>query len=64
MKQNQTRTELLLPDSLVPVKFNVLSLTLQTLLICFPVFVAAVTLSIWTTELADIIFKAIADAYL
>ena len=64
MKQNQTRTEGLLPDSIAPVKPYVLSLTLQTLLICFPVFVAAIALSVWTTELADIIFKAIADAYL
>ena len=62
MKQNQTRTEGLLPDSLAPVKPYELSLTLQTLLICVPVFVAAIALSVWTTELADIIFKAIADA--
>jgi len=49
---------------MAPVKPYVLSLVLQTLLICAPVAFAAVALSVWTTELADIIFTSIADAYL
>ena len=64
MKQNQSKTEALMPSSLAPSKPYVLSLALQTLLICIPVFIAAIALSFWTTELADIIFTSIADAYL
>ena len=64
MKQNQSKTEALMPSSLAPSKPYVPSLALQTLLICIPVFIAAIALSFWTTELADIIFTSIADAYL
>ena len=64
MKQNQSKTEALMPSSLAPSKPYVLSLALQTFLICIPVFIAAIALSFWTTELADIVFTSIADAYL
>ena len=64
MKQNQLKTEALMPSSLAPSKPYVLTLALQTLLICIPVFIAAIALSFWTTELADIVFTSIADAYL
>ena len=64
MKQNQSKTEALMPSSLAPSKPYVLTLALQTLLICIPVFIAAIALSFWTTELADIVFTSIADAYL
>ncbi|ADE39409.1 putative manganese transporter [Candidatus Puniceispirillum marinum] len=64
MKRNQTQAEILMPHPVAPDKPYVLSLALQTLLICVPVFMAAIALSVWTTELADIIFTSIADAYL
>ena len=64
MKQSQTPPEALLPQPIAPVKSYALSLAVQTLLICLPVLVAAIALSVWTTDLADIIFTAIADAYL
>ncbi|MBT6123545.1 MAG: arsenic efflux protein [Candidatus Puniceispirillum sp.] len=64
MEQNQTSAEPLMSPAITPAKPYMLSLALQTLLICVPVFVAAIALSVWTTELADIIFTAIADAYL
>ncbi|WP_438996085.1 putative manganese transporter [Candidatus Puniceispirillum sp.] len=64
MKQNQTQAKIVVPHDVAPGKPYVLSLALQTLLICVPVFMAAIALSVWTTELADIIFASIADAYL
>ena len=64
MKRSQAQAEAVIAPSIAPVKPYVLSLALQTLLICAPVAFAAVALSVWTTELADIIFTSIADAYL
>ena len=64
MKQSQAQSEAVMTQSMAPVKPYVLSLALQTLLICAPVAFAAIALSVWTTELADIIFTSIADAYL
>ena len=64
MKQNHTQAEATVPHSISSVKPYVHSLAMQTILICMPVFVAAIAMSVWTTEIADIIFTSIADAYL
>ena len=62
MRQNQAQSEAVVAHSVAPAEPYVLTLALQTLLIFAPVAFAAVALSVWTTELADIIFTSIADA--